>query len=60
MTIEIKGEQRSVYAVFGDEFEFVAPPHQRPYLWETEHAGDLLDDLLDFMGGNDAPVSQHG
>ncbi|HEX5159606.1 MAG TPA: DUF262 domain-containing HNH endonuclease family protein [Ktedonobacterales bacterium] len=57
MAIEIKGEQYSVNGVFSDEFEFVVPPYQRPYLWETEHAGDLLDDLLDFMGDSDAAVS---
>lgn len=56
MTSDIKGEQRSIGRVFSDEFEFQVPPYQRPYLWETEHAGDLLDDLLGFMGDSNAPI----
>ena len=56
MTVEITGEQRSISRVFSDEFELQVPPYQRPYLWETEHAGDLLDDLLDAMGDTRSPV----
>lgn len=58
MTSEIKGEQRSIGRMFSDEFEFQVPPYQRPYLWETEHAGDLLDDLLGFMGETNVPVNK--
>lgn len=57
MTSDIKGEQRSIGGIFSDEFEFQVPPYQRPYLWETEHAGDLLDDLLGFMGETNGPIS---
>ena len=57
MTSDIKGEQRSIGGVFSDEFEFQIPPYQRPYLWETEHAGDLMDDLLGFMGETNTPVN---
>jgi hypothetical protein len=55
-TVEIKGEQRPISRLFSDEFTFFVPPFQRPYLWETEHAGVLLEDLLDFMGDGDGPV----
>ena len=43
MTVEIRGEQRPISLIFNDEFAFSVPPYQRPYLWETEHAGALLD-----------------
>ena len=56
VTVEIRGEQRPISLIFNDEFAFSVPPYQRPYLWETEHAGALLDDVLDFMGNSSDPV----
>lgn len=53
MTVEITGEQRSIRRVLGDDFMFYVPPYQRPYAWTTEHAGQLLDDLLDFLEDDD-------
>jgi len=38
--------------VFSDDFAFSIPGYQRPYAWTTEQAGELLDDLLDFMGSD--------
>lgn len=48
--IEIRGEQFAVGDLFGDKFAFSIPPYQRPYVWTTEHAGELLDDLLGSLG----------
>ncbi len=36
----------------------MVPPYQRPYAWTTEHAGELLDDLLGFMEDGDEPVDK--
>lgn len=51
--IEIRGEQYSIGDLFGDKFAFSVPPYQRFYAWTTEHAGELLDDLLDSLGNGD-------
>ncbi len=58
MTVEIKGEQRALAGVFSEAFEYQVPPYQRPYLWEIEHAGALLDDLLDYMGDSAKPITE--
>lgn len=53
--IEIRGEQYAVGDIFNDKFAFNVPPYQRSYAWTTEHAGELMDDLLDYLGeGNEA------
>ncbi len=44
--------EQSVAKVFSDDFAFSIPGYQRPYSWTTEQAGELLDDLLDFMGAD--------
>lgn len=56
--IEIRGEQYSVGDIFGDKFAFSVPPYQRPYAWTTEHAGELLDDLLGFLGDGDESIEE--
>ncbi len=48
--IEIKGEQQTISEVFSERYAFEIPPYQRPYAWTTEHAGELLEDLLGFLG----------
>ena len=32
--------------IFSDEFAFAVPTYQRPYAWERDQAGALLDDVL--------------
>lgn len=44
--ISIHGSEYPVAKVFSDDFFFEVPLYQRPYAWTTEHAGELLDDLL--------------
>lgn len=45
----IEAHERPIGRVLSDEFAFEIPAYQRPYAWETDHAGDLLSDLLDAM-----------
>jgi uncharacterized protein with ParB-like and HNH nuclease domain len=53
--VEITGEQYSVGELFSERFAFFVPPYQRMYAWTTEHAGELLDDLLGYLeDGNDS------
>ena len=54
--IEIRGEQYPIQKVFSDDFAFTVPSYQRPYAWTTEHASELADDLLQFLGTGKDPV----
>lgn len=54
--VEIKGEQHPIGEVFSERYAFSVPPYQRPYAWTTEHAGELLDDLLSYLGVTDDAV----
>jgi len=54
--IEIRGEQYPIQKVFSDDFAFTVPSYQRPYAWTTENAGELADDLLQFLGTGKDPV----
>ncbi len=56
--VEIRGEQYPIGDLFDDRFVFFVPPYQRPYAWTTEQAGELLDDLLTFLGDGDEPVDE--
>lgn len=42
----IRAGQERLSRVFSDEFAFAIPTYQRPYAWEKEQAGALLDDIL--------------
>jgi uncharacterized protein with ParB-like and HNH nuclease domain len=55
--IEIKGDQQTISTVFSQRYAFEIPPYQRPSVWTTEHAGELLEDLLGFLGDNE-PVEE--
>jgi hypothetical protein len=46
---KISGAEYAVKKIFSNDFDFVIPSYQRPYAWSTEEAGELFDDLLEFM-----------
>ncbi|GFZ98685.1 DUF262 domain-containing protein [Okeania sp. KiyG1] len=46
MPIKIQGTQYNIGDIFCDKFLFSIPLYQRPYDWEEEEAGELLEDLL--------------
>lgn len=50
---KISGAEYAVKKIFSNEFDFVIPSYQRPYSWTTEEAGQLFDDLLEFMESQD-------
>lgn len=56
--VDIKGEQHPVSEVFSERYAFVVPPYQRPYAWTTEHASELYDDLMGYLGDADTPVDE--
>lgn len=45
----LSAEEMPLYKVFSDDFLFTIPTVQRPYSWTTDEAGELLDDLLDYI-----------
>lgn len=51
MTVaKIHGAEFPVRKIFSNDFNFRIPKYQRPYSWTTEQAGELLADLLEFIG----------
>ncbi len=58
MPVNIHGAEYSVEKVFSDDFAFEIPLYQRPYAWTTDHAGELLEDLLGFLGDGNEPVEE--
>lgn len=42
---QIEASEKKLVEVFSDNYNFSIPPYQRPYAWDTEQAGELLDDL---------------
>lgn len=49
----IQGKEYPVMDILCDKFEFFIPRYQRPYAWQTEQAGTLLDDLVSALGDLD-------
>jgi uncharacterized protein with ParB-like and HNH nuclease domain len=45
---KITGAEYPLGKIFSSDFEYVIPPYQRPYAWNTEQAVELFDDLYDF------------
>jgi len=56
MSSKISGYEAPVGKIFSDDFVFTIPSYQRPYSWEKEQAGELLDDLLLALGVGAAPI----
>jgi uncharacterized protein with ParB-like and HNH nuclease domain len=45
----LSAQETPLHKVFSDDFLFTIPSVQRPYSWTTDEAGELLDDLLNFI-----------
>jgi uncharacterized protein with ParB-like and HNH nuclease domain len=45
----LSAEEMPLYKVFSDDFLFTIPSVQRPYSWTSDEAGELIDDLLDYI-----------
>ena len=44
--VKIETNEANINKLFGNDFWFVVPEYQRPYLWERDNVNDLLNDLL--------------
>lgn len=51
MKSTIQGGELAINKVFSNDFVYNIPSYQRPYSWTTEHAGELLSDLLNALDG---------
>ncbi|RCJ19893.1 hypothetical protein A6S26_03955 [Nostoc sp. ATCC 43529] len=56
MPVAIHATEKALYKVFSNDFAFSIPAYQRPYAWTKDQAGDLLNDLLSFLG-NDSEIT---
>lgn len=58
MSTNIHATEKALEKIFSNDFVFTIPPYQRPYSWTTEQAGELLSDLLSFLGNETGPISE--
>jgi uncharacterized protein DUF262 len=49
MPSTLVAHEQPVSRIFSNDYVFSIPPYQRPYAWTTDQAGELFDDLIDFM-----------
>jgi hypothetical protein len=49
MPTTLTAHEQPISRIFSNDYVFKIPPYQRPYAWTTEEAGELFDDLVDFM-----------
>jgi len=49
MKLSLSAQETPLFKVYSDDYLFNIPSVQRPYSWTTAEAGELLDDLLDFI-----------
>ncbi len=54
----ITAHQFPIARIFSDDYVFSVPNYQRPYAWTTEQAGELIDDLTDFMKDHPGDVDK--
>jgi len=43
--VKIETNEANINRLFGNDFWFVVPEYQRPYLWQKDNVNELLDDL---------------
>jgi uncharacterized protein with ParB-like and HNH nuclease domain len=58
MPVSIHATEKALFKIFSNDFVFSIPPYQRPYAWTTEQAGELLTDLLSFLGSGSETVAE--
>lgn len=49
MKAKLSAQETPLYKAFSDDYLFTVPSVQRPYSWTSDEAGELLDDLLEFI-----------
>jgi hypothetical protein len=54
--MNIRGSEKPIGKIFGEDAIFTIPLYQRPYAWTTEQSEELLQDLLRAMRGGEEPI----
>jgi uncharacterized protein with ParB-like and HNH nuclease domain/integrase len=49
MKSALVAHEMPIHKVFSDDYLFTIPSVQRPYSWTTDEAGELLDDMINFI-----------
>lgn len=57
MPVAIHATEKALFKVFSNDFAFSIPAYQRPYAWTKDQAGELLTDLLSFLGDGSEAVT---
>ncbi len=57
MPVAIHAIEKALFKVFSNDFAFSIPAYQRPYAWTKEQAGELLNDLLSFLGDDSETIA---
>jgi uncharacterized protein with ParB-like and HNH nuclease domain len=58
MPANLVAHEQSISRIFSNDYVFRVPSYQRPYAWTTEQAGELFDDLADFMKSRPGEVDE--
>ncbi|AVH64166.1 DUF262 domain-containing protein [Nostoc sp. 'Peltigera membranacea cyanobiont' N6] len=57
MSVSIHATEKALFKVFSNDFAFSIPAYQRPYAWTKDQAGELLNDLLSFLGDDSEAIA---
>lgn len=58
MPTTLIAHEQPIRKIFSSDYVFSIPPYQRPYAWTTEQAGELFDDLIEFMNSQSGQIDQ--
>jgi hypothetical protein len=50
---KLEAHEVPLHKVFGSDYDFRIPDYQRPYAWGAEQAQQLLEDLVEAVGGDE-------
>ena len=56
MPTTLTAHEQPISRIFSNDYVLGIPAFQRPYAWTPEQAGELFDDLVEFMSGRPGEV----
>ena len=58
MITKLTAHEQPISRIFSNDYVFKIPPYQRPYAWTKTEAGELFDDLLEFISARSREVEE--
>jgi len=58
MPVNIHATEKALFKIFSNDFAFAIPPYQRPYAWTIDQTGELLSDILAFLGNGSESITE--